>query len=138
MRCQEYYLSTEAAVETCFRTMLQVCSSACGLQPQHVVAFRYEVELITETLRTRAVAEAHRYASLRDEAGLGSSDRRWNMQGAAANRVRATQARDAALHLSGKGCKTSEDRGACSALRRPGAKPNAGPNARQRHWAYRI
>ena len=30
MRRREHYLSIKAAVETCFRTMLQVCSSACS------------------------------------------------------------------------------------------------------------
>ena len=35
------------------------------------------------------------------------------LEGAAANRVRATRARDAPLQLSGKGCKTTEDRARC-------------------------
>ena len=113
-RCQEHHLSTEAAVENCFLTILQACSAACGLQPQHVLALRSEVELVAEALRTRAVAVAHRYAWVRDETGPASPDtakrlifcmrfcRRRNTQGTAAIRIRATQARDAALHPSGK------------------------------------
>ena len=82
---------------------MQACSSACGLQTQHVVALRCEVESIADALRTRAVAVAHRSASVRDEAGLGNPDtakfcRRRNTQGTAAVRIRAAQARDAALH----------------------------------------
>ena len=48
-----------------------------------------------------AVAGAHRYASDRDEAGRANPRKTRSTQGTAAIRLRATQARDAALHLSG-------------------------------------
>ena len=40
MRCQEHRLSTQAVVENGSFTLLQQCSSACDLQPHHVVASR--------------------------------------------------------------------------------------------------